>query len=108
MLDKEYYINAKSDCMKRYRIVNAGFVNCAKECLSTFEEIVEDKRKEEDYVALAKNLSVILATAEDMCKDILDRIEYCDRQLGINAEEDETAEPAKVSEDSAEGEDGTH
>lgn len=103
MLDKEYYINAKSDCMKRYRIVNAGFVNCAKECLSTFEEIAEDKRKEEDYVALAKNLSVILATAEDMCKDILDRIEYCDRQLGINAEEKETAD----GEVSTEGEDAS-
>lgn len=92
MLDKEYYINAKSDCMKRYRIVNAGFVNCAKECLSTFEEIAEDKRKEEDYVALAKNLSVILATAEDMCKDILDRIEYCDKQLVLIDEEKETAD----------------
>lgn len=99
MLDKEYYINAKSDCMKRYRIVNAGFVNCAKECLSTFEEIADDKRKEEDYVALAKNLSVILATAEDMCKDILDKIEYCDKQLVLIDEEKETADgeaPAEV------------
>ena len=103
MLDKEYYINAKSDCMKKYRIVNAGFVNCAKECLSTFEEIAEDKRKEEDYVALAKNLSVILATAEDMCKDILDRIEYCDKQLGLIDEEKGTAD----GEVSTEGEDGT-
>ena len=104
MLDKEFYINAKSDCMKRYRIVNAGFVNCAKECLSTFEEIAEDKRKEEDYVALAKNLSVILATAEDMCKDILDKIEYCEKQLVLIDEEKETAD----GEAPAEGEDGTH
>ena len=99
MLDKEFYINAKSDCMKRYRIVNAGFVNCAKECLSTFEEIAEDKRKEEDYVELAKNLSVILATAEDMCKDILDKIEYCDKQLALIEEENGTADgeaPAEV------------
>lgn len=103
MLDKEYYINAKSDCMKRYRIVNAGFVNCAKECLSTFEEIAEDKRKEEDYVALSKNLSVILATAEDMCKDILDRIEYCDKQLALIDEEKEAAD----GEAPAEGEDAS-
>ncbi len=103
MLDKEYYINAKSDCMKRYRIVNAGFVNCAKECLSTFEEIAEDKRKEEDYVTLAKNLSVILATAEDMCKDIIDRIEYCDKQLVLIDEEKETAD----GEAPAEGEDAS-
>lgn len=108
MLDREYYINTKIECIKKGQIVDAGFLNCAKECLSDFEKIPEDKRTTEDYVALAKNLSAILAVAEDMSKDLLGRIEYCDKQLGINAEEGEAAEPAKASEGAAEGEDGTH
>ena len=106
MLDK-YYIEAKKESIEKMRIVSAGFMSRAKECLSDFAESSED-RTEEDYVLLTKNLSAILAVAEDMKKDILDRIEYLDRKLGINAEEDEAAEPAKASEDSAEGEDGTH
>ncbi len=106
MLEK-YYIEAKKESIEKMRIVSAGFLSRAKECLSDFAESTED-RTAEDYVLLTKNLSAILAVAEDMKKDLLDRIEYLDRQLGINAEEDETAEPAKASEDAAEEEDGTH
>ncbi len=108
MLDREYYINTKMECIKKGQIVNAGFLNCAKECLSDFEKIPEDKRTAEDYVALAKNLSAVLAIVEDMSKELLDRINYCDRQL-VNIEEDEATEPAKASEDEApaEGKDDT-
>lgn len=108
MLDREYYINTKIECTAKMRIVSAGFVSRAKECMTAFEETAEDKRTEDDYVLLAKNLSAILSVAEDMSKELLGRIEYCDKQLGINAEEDEAAEPAKASEGAAEGEDDTH
>ena len=109
MLDREYYINTKIECIAKMRIVSAGFVSRAKECMTAFEETAEDKRTEDDYVLLAKNLSDVLSVAEDMSKDLLGRIEYCDKQLEINAEEGEATEPAKASEDEApaEGEDGT-
>ncbi len=107
MLDREYYIKEKLECIEKAQIVSAGFVSRAKECLSAFEETEEDKRTAEDYMLLAKNLFACFSVTDSMIGKLVDNIRYCDKQLGINAEEDEAAEPAKASEGSAEGEDGT-